>query len=233
MIPFLSEPSTIVTEVERAVESGHRGVNMMGDVPEPLPHLSDPYWYPLWDVCQELNVPVHFHGSAGLRTSASIPRWKGYTPRQAHTASTSPSAITPAQIIPNLIFSGVTERFPRLRCVFAEAGVGGLGYVIAACDHQWECRHLWTEGLLTRPSEIVRTRMFVNFWFEAAGIELRNYIGVDNLMWESDFPHVASYYPNSWREVERVCANISVEDRRKLLWENAVRVYHLDAQIPA
>ena len=76
--------------------------------------------------------------------------------------------------------------------VFSEAGVGSLNYVIAACDHEWESRHLRTEGVITRPGEIVRRQMYVNFWFEAEGIKLRDAIGVDNIMWESDFPHVAS-----------------------------------------
>ena len=98
----------------------------------------------------------------------------------------------------------MTERFPRLKCVFAEAGIGGLNYVLAACDHEWECRHLWTEGIVTRPSETVRRQMYVNFWFEAEGIKLRHHIGIDNIMWESDFPHVASFYPRSWESIERV-----------------------------
>ena len=89
---------------------------------------------------------------------------------------------------PQLIFSGVTERFPHLKCVFAEAGIGGLNYVLAACDHEWEYRHLWTEGIATRRPETLRRQMYVNFWFEAEGIKLRHHIGIDNIMWESDFP---------------------------------------------
>jgi uncharacterized protein len=226
----LSPPATIAREIERAVAGGHRGINVLGQMPETLPHLTDPHWYPLWGVCQELDVPIHFHGSAGLRAGASVRKWSGYTPRQAHSASTATSAVTPAQIIPQLIFSGVTERFPGLKCVFAEAGIGGLNYVLAACDHEWQCRHLWTEGIATRPSETVRRQMYVNFWFEAKGIQLRHHIGIDNIMWESDFPHVASFYPRSWASVERVLEGIPVEDRRKLLYANAVRVYRIETE---
>jgi uncharacterized protein len=231
ILPYLSDPQTIAREIERVEAGGHRGVNILGQMPKSLPHLTDPYWYPVWDVCQELGVPIHFHGSAGLRAGASVRKWDGYTPRQAHSASTATSAVTPAQIIPQLIFSGVTERFPRLECVFAEAGIGGLNYVLAACDHEWECRHLWTEGIATRPSEAIRRQMYVNFWFEAEGIKLRHDIGIDNIMWESDFPHVASYYPRSWKEVERVLEGVPREDRRKLLYENALRVYRIKATV--
>jgi uncharacterized protein len=233
ILPYLSEPKTIAREIKRAVGNGHCGVNVAGKMPKSLPHLTAPHWYPVWDMCQELNVPIHFHGSAGLSAGASAKKWSGYTPRQAHSASTSTSSVTPAQIIPQLIFSGVMERFPRLKCVFAEAGIGGLNYVLAACDHEWECRHLWTEGISTRPSETVRRQMYVNFWFEAEGIKLRHDIGIDNIMWEADFPHVASYYPRSWESIERVLAGVPENDRRKLLYENALHVYQIKVTAPA
>jgi predicted TIM-barrel fold metal-dependent hydrolase len=232
IIPYLSEPKAIAREIERAASSGHRGINCLGETPKSLPHLTDPHWYPVWDICQGLEMPVHIHGSAGLRAGASVRKWSGYTPRQAHSAMTATSAVTPAQIIPHLIFSGITERFPRLKFVFAEAGIGGLNYVLAACDHEWEARRLWTEGITTRPSEVVRRQIYVNFWFEAEGIKLRQDIGVENIMWESDFPHVASYYPRSWQEVKRVLEGVPPEDRRKLLYENALRVYRVKATVP-
>ena len=233
ILPYLSAPEIIKREIERAAAAGHRGVNLLGEMPEGLPHITERYWDPLWDVCQQLELPIHFHGSAGLSAGSSVRKWSGYSPRQAHSAQTATSAVTPAQIVPQFIFSGITERFPGLKSVFPEAGVGSLNYVIASCDHEWESRHLWTEGITTRPSEIVRRQMYVNFWFEAEGIKLRDDIGVDNIMWESDFPHVASYYPHSWREVERVLKGVPETDRCKMQYENAVRLYKIDAKLPA
>lgn len=233
ILPYLSEPKTIAREIEHAASVGHRGINCLGEAPKRLPHLTDPYWYPVWTICQELDIPVHIHGSAGLRAGSSVRKWSGYSPRQAHSAQTATSAVTPAQVIPQLIFSGLTERFPRLKFVFAEAGIGGLNFVRAACDHEWESRRLWTTGLATRPSDTVRRQMYVNFWFEAEGIKLRHDIGIDNIMWESDFPHVASYYPRSWQEIERVLEGVPADDRRKVLYENALRVYRIDATLPA
>ncbi|MPZ13871.1 MAG: amidohydrolase family protein [Chloroflexi bacterium] len=228
-LPWLQSPQDMAREIERAVEGGHRGVNVMGTPPRGLPALTDPHWDPIWDVCQSLGVPIHFHGSSGINAGGSTKSWSGYSERQEHSASTSTSAVTPAQVIPMLIFSGVTERFPSLKVVFAEAGIGGFNYVLAACDHEWEARHLWTEGMDSRPSDTIRRQMFVNFWFEAEGIKLRHEIGIENIMWESDFPHVASYYPRSWNAAERVLDGVPQEDRPKLLYENALRVYGVKA----
>lgn len=233
VIPFLSTPEVMAKEIERAVGNGHCGINMTGKTPKGLPHIADPYWYPVWDVCEQLGAPVHFHGSCGVTAGSTAKTWARYTTRQAHSASTSTSAVTPAQVVPQLIFSGVTERYPNLKLVFAEAGIGGLNYLLAACDHEWETRHLWTEGLATRPSVAIHRQMFVNFWFEEEGIKLRHDIGIDNIMWEADFPHVAAYYPNSWDSIERVLKGVPADERRKLLYENAIRVYGIKVLVPA
>jgi predicted TIM-barrel fold metal-dependent hydrolase len=230
-LPWLQEVPGMVAELERAVSVGHKGINMPGHTPSGLPPIFNPHWDPIWDACQQLDIPVHFHGSAGIHAGMKLKQWDGYSRRQGHSAFTSTSAVTPAQIVPNMIFAGVTDRFPRLKVVFAEAGIGGLNYVISACDYEWEKRRLWEEGLTTRPSETVRRQMFVNFWFEDEGIKLRHDIGIDNIMWESDFPHITAYYPDSWKAVDRVLEGVSEADRTKLLYENALRVYGVNATV--
>jgi len=114
-----------------------------------------------------------------------------------------------------------------LNFVFAEAGVGAAYYAIAACDHEWERGKLWKQGLPTRPSEIVRRQMYVNFWFEVAGPAMRDRLSADNIMWESDYPHIVSTYPESWKWVERSLGGVPETDRKKMLYQNAVRIYKL------
>ena len=230
-LPWLQPPELIAREIERAVEGGHRGIDVMARTPRGLPALTDPHWDPIWDACQSLGVPVHVHGSAGVASGTKMRGWSGYSERQGHAASTSSSAITPAQVIPALILSGITGRFPSLKFVFAEAGIGGLNYALTTCDHEWETRQLWKEGIPERPSETIRRQMFANFWFEVEGIKLRHDMGIQNLMWESDFPHVPCYYPHSRAETARVLHGVPVEDRRKLLYENALQVYGVKATI--
>ena len=228
-LPWLQEPKAIGREIERAVEGGHRGINAVGRPARGLLPLTNPYWDSLWDVCQEMGVPVHFHGSVGLDEGwgrqATSSSWDGYNARQGHTVSTSLCAVAPSRIIPQLVFSGITQRFPRLKFVFAEEGIGGFMYAMAACDYEWESRRLWEDGLTTRPSEIIRRQIYVNFWFETEGIKMRHDIGIDNIMWESDFPHVTSYYPKSREVADRVLAGVPEDEQRKILYENALRIY--------
>jgi len=229
-VPYMSSIETIVGEVERAVQTGHMGINILADPSVAVPglkNLSDPFWHPLWNTCQELGVGVHLHASAGLAGKLSLPQWKGYTRRQSHCVSTLRNFCTATQFVPYLIFSGMLDKFPRLNWVFAETGLGWVSSVLEACDCEWEKRHLWTEGILTRPSELFRRQIYVDFWFETVGIQLRDCIGVDNILWESDFPHITSTYPNSWNAVEHSLAGVSAADREKVLFRNAARLYRL------
>jgi uncharacterized protein len=229
-IPYLSPMETIVAEVERAVQAGHCGINMLADpsvAAKGLKNIGDPFWDPLWNTCQELGVGIHLHASAGLAGKLSLPQWKGYTRRQSHCVSTLRNFCTATQIVPYLIFSGMLDKFPRLNWVFAETGLGWVTSVLEACDHEWEKRHLWSEGVVTRPSDLFRRQIFVDFWFETVGIQLRDYVGVDNILWESDFPHITSTYPNSWNAVEHSLSGVAPADREKVLFRNAARLYRL------
>jgi predicted TIM-barrel fold metal-dependent hydrolase len=231
IIPYRSPVETIVAEVTVAATKGAGGIVLLAEpslnIPG-VPPTNDPFWEPLWAACQELDLPISWHGSAGLAGQLSVPAWDGYTRAQAHTTSTSRLCTTPCQLIPNLLLSGRLERYPRLKWVFAETGMGWINYVLESCDHEWERRQLWKEGLETRPSELFRRQIYVDFWFERAGIEVRRYIGLDNIMWESDYPHVTSTYPESWDWVERVLPGVSEDERRKMLYGNAMRLYKLE-----
>lgn len=230
LVPYINPIDKVVEQVRRAVDRGHRGITMLADPGVSIKgshSLNDSFWEPLWETCQELGIPVNWHGSAGMASELSVPNWGKYTTRQHHTVSTGRLAATPAQMIPNLMLSGILDRYPRLNWACAETGMGWMAYVLEATDHEWERHHLWTEGILTRPSEAFRRQIYVDFWFERSGIELRHFIGIDNIMWESDYPHITSSYPRSKEIVARITADIPEDEKKKMLYENAMRLYSL------
>lgn len=225
LLPSMGSLDDAMRSVRRAVDHGHRGITLQGNAQR----LLDPEWSPLWEFCQEAEIPVNFH--AGIGVGGGGPRqpdWEGYTMSQRHTASTGRIPSGASQGVAFLFFSGILDRFPRLKVVTAETATGWMVYVIEACDYEWERRHLWTEGVLSRPSDVLRRQVTTSFWFERSGIELRDFIGVDNIVWESDFPHITSTYPRSWEYVERTVEGVPEDERRKLLFENALRLYKLN-----
>jgi predicted TIM-barrel fold metal-dependent hydrolase len=228
IIPYLSGVEAAAEETRRAVKKGHRGVLMLAEpsmTRAGLKHFNDTWWDPLWAACQDLDVPIHWHAGAGIRLA--IPRWRGFTPNQGQAMGPAGGFSNQAQFIPNLIFSGVLDRYPRLRWVCAETGIGWVNYMLETCDHEWERRHLWTAGLVTRPSELFRRQLYVDFWYERAGIELRHQIGMGNIMWESDFPHSTSTYPESRQFIDRTLAGVPQGERDQLCYGNALRLYGL------
>jgi hypothetical protein len=111
-----------------------------------------------------------------------------------------------------------------------ETGMGWLAYVLDSCDHEWERRQLWRDGLETRPSEVFRRQLYSDFWFERAGLAVRDVIGLDNIMWESDYPHVTATYPNSQEWVSRVLDGVPPDEQAKMRWKNAARLFKLNVE---
>ena len=81
-----------------------------------------------------------------------------------------------------------------------------------------------------KPSEYFRRQMYCTFIDDAVGMANRHLIGVDRMMWSSDYPHTSSTWPNSRKVVERDFADPSAAaDRRKITRENAAKLYGLTA----
>lgn len=215
-----------VEEATRSHEIGHKAL-VWTAAPHAygFPHFNDRYWDPLWARLTELAMPVALHiGSAKTRMDL----WDGYSDFKRLAMVSVNSITSNVQIMANLLFSGVLDRFPELMFISVESGLGWVPYLLETADHQYEQQHLWTEGMSMRPSEYFRRQCYVNFWFEASGIALRHMIGIDNIMWEADFPHPTSTYPHSRKAIETSLADVPVDEQRKLLETNAARVFGVD-----
>lgn len=219
----LWDPQLAADELRRAVGLGHRALVWSG-APQNLglAHFNDSSWDPVWATAQELDVPVALHiGSGGL----AMDLWEGFTPMR-RLAMISVNAITSnLQTVANLLLSGVLDRFPNLKVVSVESGMGWVPYLLETCDHQYNQQHLAENAKSLKPSELFHRNCYVNFWYEHSGIELRDQVGVDNIMWEADFPHPTSTYPNSQQFIDECLEGVPADERAKMLYSNAERVY--------
>jgi uncharacterized protein len=133
------------------------------------------------------------------------------------------------------VLSGVFDRFPTLRVFFAENQIGWIPFFLQGADVRYDRHHRWAERLLgfkplkRPPSEYIREYCYWGFQFDRVGVELRDKINVNRLMWGSDFPHQESDWPDSLKIIERNFAGVPEEDKRKMTCGNAVEFFRLSA----
>jgi predicted TIM-barrel fold metal-dependent hydrolase len=190
------------------------------------PHLYKPDWDPLWTAIQELDVPICFH--AGSAPSVMFEISPAYDPASARAFDNVRQSAGSAALINGMVLSGILYRFPKLQPVFPGSAIDYVPFALEALDHQWERQHLAeNEGFTQRPSEIFHRQCYVTTWRERVGLRNRNYVGIDRILWESEFPRSASTYPDSRRMIESNFAEVPVTDRELILWRNAARLYKL------
>ena len=133
-----------------------------------------------------------------------------------------------------LVIAGVFDRFPTLQIYWAENNVGWLPYFYEQMDHEymvnrfWAERHLGLAKLKRLPSEYLREHAYWGFFEDHVGVRLRHEVGVDRMMWSTDFPHVVTRWPQSLKILESQMRGVPEDERRKMVALNAVKFFRLD-----
>lgn len=226
VIPY-SDIERTVSEVRYATDHGHRGVIMLSAPHQRgKPHFNDSYWNPLWATCQELEIPVNFHGSGGA-PKMRIEILKGTSFRRSRALTGTIGFNLQAQFYANFLLSGILDRFPKLTFVCAESGIGWVPYLLEMCDYEWEKCDLAHHGLPRKPSEIFKAQCYIDFWYEKLGLAYRHTIGVDRLLWETDYPHPTSIWPDSTKWLDWSLEGVPDDERHQILFENPRKAYGL------
>ena len=225
---------TCVREARRVAALGARGVNMTSD-PQDLgaPDLANRAWDPFWEVCAELQLPVHFH----IGASVTGMTFYGKYPWESHPDNTKLAIggtllfIGNARVVTNLILSGMFDRHPDLKMVSVESGVGWIPFILETLDYEMaENAPRELAELKKPPSEYFRSNLYATFWFEKNRNklpELVEAVGEDNILFETDFPHPTCMYPKPLEAVAEKMATLSPEAQRKILGENARKLYRI------
>lgn len=218
-----------VAEARRAVGRGHKGVVMPAQpsqINPTAPHLYQQAWDPLWAALQELEVPVCFH--AGSAPSVMFDISPAYDAAGAAAFDNVRQSAGSAALINGTVLSGILYRFPKLQVVFPGSAIDYVPFALEALDHQWERQLLaQNDGLTERPSEIFHRQCYVTTWKEKVGLRNRKYIGVDRILWESEFPRSSSTYPESAKLIDNNLHDVPSQEREQILWRNAARLYKL------
>ena len=211
-----------VKEVHRVAKLGLRGLELScsWDM-DPMWH---PCWEPLWKAVSDVQLPLHFHTFPALPSSMRA-KLEGNLRRRAHFTSTSGFQMNLIQIIAAVIGAGVLERYPNLRLGFGESGIGWLPYALDRMDFEFEDR--FRDLMKLKPSEYWRRQCKATFQYDRIGPKLIDEIGLETLMWGSDYPHPDGVWPESSKYIEEQFAGLSAEQVHKITCENAARFYGL------
>ena len=221
-----------VREAQRCAAMGMRGVNMTSDPQDQGgPDLANRAWDPLWEACADLHLPVHFHIGASLTTMTFFDNY----PWASHDDDTKLAIggtllfIGNGRVVVNIICSGMLERFPELKIVSVESGAGWVPFILEALDYEMaENAPKLREELSLSPSEYFKRQIYATTWFEHRNLAaLIDSVGEDNIMFETDFPHPTCLYPDPLKTADHNLADLSEPVQRKVLGENAARLYHL------
>ena len=133
-----------------------------------------------------------------------------------------------------MMFAGVFDRFPKMRYYFAETQIGWLPNTLSQLDETYE-RHrdyaynMWgLEPPARLPSEYMREQCLWGFIKDPLGVQLRDTIGVDNIIWGSDFAHGQGYWPHSRKAIDESMVGVPAGERRKMLLGNVAKYFRLN-----
>jgi predicted TIM-barrel fold metal-dependent hydrolase len=212
-----------VKEVERLAGLGARSVHLPNFPSEfGLPDYHDSVYDPLWGVLQDTGISISHH--LGNRVWLYDIFRRDPTPQLA--IFTSMPALALSEVIAWWILTGTLERFPGLKIVFVEPQLYWIPGFLAQLDRKADGRYD-LPGLRMKPSDYFRRNMACTFMDDEVGLTLRHRVGIENILWSTDFPHPATTWPHSREVVERQFADLPQEERDLICCGNSARIYNL------
>ena len=204
-------------------EHGLRGINF------PAPRMgllayNDPAYDPFWQVAEECDMPLACH-SGGGEMPLGVDGPGGYEVLMSETLWLGRRALH------QMIFGGVFERFPGLKVVFCEQRTAWAPQTLPDLDSIYYSP-LASPSVkqLKSPSDYWHQNCFIGGSFLAPyEVALRREVGLDNLMWGTDYPHQEGTWPNTALALRYTFSDVPEDETRKILGENALRVFNLEA----
>jgi predicted TIM-barrel fold metal-dependent hydrolase len=214
------DPALAAREIERCVAKGAKALCFVENpVPEGLPSFNNAHWDPIWAAVQDADIPVCMH----IGSSGSMPI--GSDPEMSFLVPISLGSIAGMISMTNLLFTPVPHKFPKIKIVFSEAGIGWIPAALERADRQWERHRLWMHSAEMRPSDIFRRNMWCCMVEEPIGLSLHELIGVDRIVSETDYPHADTPYPYTQKGYAEVIAGIPDDVVEKVSHGNAEHLF--------
>lgn len=231
VVALIAGVDTVVEEIEHAHDHGIAAIHLPGNpataLPD-LPHYNHEMYEPIWRALDERKMIAVFHASVGREK----PVWEMDDSQRASTALEMLAVMRSHETaVAPLLLSGVPERFPNVRFGWIETGAGWVPSILDTCD-------VHVHGMLPHPDrqlDMLPSEQWKSSCFVAGPLgetdvtaAVRERIGVETIMFGSDFIHVEGTYPNTRATVTKVLADVPPEDRYAICTANGARLLNLD-----
>jgi len=224
----LWDPALAADEIRRCAGKGSFAITFPEN-PNPLglPSLHDPsrHWDPVFAACAETASTLCMH----IGSSSRMPTTSADAPFIISSTLTFQNAMGS---LLDYIFSGTLERFPDLVVAYSEGQVGWMPYVLERADKLWEERSDNSFGSFLRraPSSFVHHRVYGCVFDDPVGLRNRDAIGIDQICFETDYPHADSTFPHSKKVLTDICAQagLNEEEIYKFTRGNAIRAFGME-----
>jgi predicted TIM-barrel fold metal-dependent hydrolase len=220
-------------EMRRIVDLGIKGITLP-DRPERLSEgylgpdgKVSPFWEEVFEICNATGIPLNFHLNASLDAGSAI--WDNLGFDQRLTINALLHHVGCAATLSNFMVSGLLDKYTELKIGLIESGMGWVPFWLEAMEHQLdEFRTAQNRGLKKRPKEYFAKHFWVSFWFETyAPQHMLEQVGVDRVMFETDYPHPTSLYPGVQDKLVETIGGYDYATRKRVLEENASELYNL------
>lgn len=214
-----------VAEVERVAAEGGKSLQLPVHPPElGLPDYWDRRWDPLWAAIQASGLPACFHiGLADITVYDPMPH------DHAQGVVQPMAAFWTSIQYGNFIMGGVFERFPELKTVFVEPGIGWFPWWLHNADDMVKNRGYDFPQITELPSFYFARNLYLTFIYEPFAVKNLRHLMLDNIMWSTDYPHPACSWPRSQEVIAEQFDDVPADEREKILSGTASRVWSLDS----
>jgi predicted TIM-barrel fold metal-dependent hydrolase len=221
----LWDPQLAADEIRRNAARGVRAV-AFSEIPPylGLPSIHSGEWDPFFEACAETGTVVCMH----IGSSSKMPSTSKDAPPAVGSTLTFGNAMSS---MVDFLMSGVLVRYPKLKLAYSEGQIGWIPYILERADKVWEHNRGWggvADVVPEPPSTYYYRQIYGCFFDDEHGLESLERVGVDNITFETDYPHSDSTWPHSKEMAHKLMGHLPPDVVRKLVRGNAIKMLDLD-----
>jgi predicted TIM-barrel fold metal-dependent hydrolase len=223
-LPAIWDPEVLAAEVRRTAAKGAHAVTF-SENPSKLgwPSVHSDHWDPFWTACSDEGVVVCMHIGSSSQLVITAPD----APMDVLITLTPMNIV---QAAADLVWSTVLRRFPSLMFALSEGGIGWIPYFLERVDYNYQRHHFWTgQDFGDRlPSEVFNEHVITCFIDDHFGVASRQFLNMDNVCWECDYPHSDSTWPTAPETFMKQMDGVDRRDIDRMSHLNAIRLFNFD-----